>query len=91
MGVRPEHVVLGDGAPGTSFDARVEVVEQLGSEILLETRVGTQSIAVARIAGKPDRAGRSDPPLGPAWSFAFLRSRDRAATARNLVGRIGVA
>src|SRR3979490_3074749 len=40
LGVRPEHLVLGDGAPGTSFDARVEVVEQLGSEILLQTRGG---------------------------------------------------
>jgi multiple sugar transport system ATP-binding protein len=36
LGVRPEHLVLGDGAPGAGFDARVEVVEQLGSESLLE-------------------------------------------------------
>jgi multiple sugar transport system ATP-binding protein len=49
MGMRPEHLTLGDGAPGSSFDARVEVVEQLGSEILLETRVGTDSITVARV------------------------------------------
>jgi multiple sugar transport system ATP-binding protein len=49
MGVRPEHLALGDGAPGSSFDARVEVVEQLGSEILLETRVGADGITVARV------------------------------------------
>jgi multiple sugar transport system ATP-binding protein len=49
MGVRPEHLVLGYGAPGSSFDARVEVVEQLGSEILLETRVGSHSVTVARV------------------------------------------
>ena len=49
MGMRPEHLVLGDGAPGLGFDARVEVVEQLGSEILLETAVGTTSITVARV------------------------------------------
>ncbi len=49
MGVRPEHLAHGDGAPGASFDARVEVVEQLGSEILLETRVGTDSLTVARV------------------------------------------
>ena len=36
--MRPEHLVLGDGAAGLGFDARVEVVEQLGSEILLETQ-----------------------------------------------------
>ena len=52
MGVRPEHLVLGDGAPGSSFDARVEVVEQLGSEILLETRVGSDSVTVARVAAE---------------------------------------
>jgi len=49
MGVRPEHLVLGDGASGTGFDANVEVVEQLGSEILLETRVGTDGMTVARV------------------------------------------
>jgi len=49
MGVRPEHLVLGEGAPGLSFDARVEVVEQLGSEILLETSVGRTSITAARV------------------------------------------
>jgi len=49
MGVRPEHLALGEGAPGSSFDARVEVVEQLGSEILLETRAGADGITVARV------------------------------------------
>ncbi|HXI08369.1 MAG: ABC transporter ATP-binding protein [Bradyrhizobium sp.] len=49
MGIRPEHLAVGEGAPGSSFDARVEVVEQLGSEILLETRVGADSITVARV------------------------------------------
>ena len=49
LGVRPEHLVLGNGAPGLGFDARVEVVEQLGSEILLETRVGDTSVTAARV------------------------------------------
>jgi multiple sugar transport system ATP-binding protein len=49
LGLRPEHLVLGDGAPGLGFDARVEVVEQLGSEILLETRVGGASVTAARV------------------------------------------
>jgi multiple sugar transport system ATP-binding protein len=49
MGVRPEHLAVGEGAPDSSFDAHVEVVEQLGSEILLETRVGTDSFTVARV------------------------------------------
>ena len=49
MGMRPEHLLLGEGAPGLSFDARVEVVEQLGSEILLETSVGRTSVTAARV------------------------------------------
>jgi multiple sugar transport system ATP-binding protein len=49
LGVRPEHLMLGEGAPGHGFDARVEVVEQLGSEILLETRVGATSVTAARV------------------------------------------
>ena len=49
LGMRPEHLMLGDGAPGLGFDARVEVVEQLGSEILLETRAGGTSVTAARV------------------------------------------
>ena len=56
LGVRPEHLVLGDGAPGTSFDARVDVVEQLGSEILLETKVGGTSVTVARVPAETEVA-----------------------------------
>ncbi|HEY9453891.1 MAG TPA: TOBE domain-containing protein, partial [Bradyrhizobium sp.] len=49
LGVRPEHLVLGDSTPGLGFDAHVEVVEQLGSEILLETRAGGTSVTAARV------------------------------------------
>jgi multiple sugar transport system ATP-binding protein len=52
LGVRPEHLMLDEGASGLGFDARVEVVEQLGSEILLETRVGAHSVTVARVAAE---------------------------------------
>ncbi|MBV8166189.1 MAG: sn-glycerol-3-phosphate ABC transporter ATP-binding protein UgpC [Alphaproteobacteria bacterium] len=49
MGARPEHLALGDGAAGRWFEATVEVVEQLGAEILLECRVGTTRVTVARV------------------------------------------
>ncbi len=49
LGVRPEHLVLGDGVPGRSFEAEVEVVEQLGSEILLETRLAAGRVTAARV------------------------------------------
>ena len=49
LGVRPEHLALGNGVVSRSFAAKVEVVEQLGSEILLETRVGEARVTVARV------------------------------------------
>jgi multiple sugar transport system ATP-binding protein len=67
LGMRPEHLVLGDGAPGRSFEAVVEVVEQLGSEILLEARLGATRITVARVPAETaiaagDRVRLSAPP-----------------------------
>ena len=49
MGVRPEHLSLGNGISQCRFDAEVEVIEQLGSEIILETRIGDARITVARV------------------------------------------
>jgi multiple sugar transport system ATP-binding protein len=49
MGIRPEHLSLGSGISQSCFDAAVEVIEQLGSEIILETRVGDARITVARV------------------------------------------
>jgi len=58
LGMRPEHLMLGEGALGRSFEAVVEVVEQLGSEILLEARLGTTRITAARVpAEAPIAAG----------------------------------
>jgi multiple sugar transport system ATP-binding protein len=68
LGMRPEHLVLGQGADGRSFEAVVEVVEQLGSEILLEARLGGARVTVARVpAEAPVAAGdrlRISVPLG---------------------------
>jgi ABC-type sugar transport system ATPase subunit len=49
LSVRPEHLSIGDGNGQSSFDAAVEVIEQLGSEIILETRVGDARMTVARV------------------------------------------
>jgi multiple sugar transport system ATP-binding protein len=48
--VRPEdlHISSGADAPGTSFEAVVDVIEPLGSEILLDVRVGASTM-VARV------------------------------------------
>jgi len=49
LGVRPEDLrVANDGDPaGLTFNTKVEVVEQLGSEILLDVRVGSDSMVAA--------------------------------------------
>jgi multiple sugar transport system ATP-binding protein len=63
-GIRPEHLILAeDGAPDT-FEATVEVIEQLGAEIVLEARSKEAEITVARVEastplqqGQPIRLG----------------------------------
>ena len=49
LGIRPEDLhIAGDGDPaGLCFDAVVEVVEKLGSEILLDVQVERQSMVAA--------------------------------------------
>jgi len=49
LGIRPENLhVASDADPaGTTFESKVEVVEQLGSEILLDVRVGEDTMVAA--------------------------------------------
>ncbi|HET7669198.1 MAG TPA: sn-glycerol-3-phosphate ABC transporter ATP-binding protein UgpC [Burkholderiales bacterium] len=58
LGVRPEALRIANGAeaPGSTFEATVDVVEPLGSEILLNVRAGESAI-VARV----DPATRVNP------------------------------
>jgi multiple sugar transport system ATP-binding protein len=51
LGVRPERVLLADvGAEaGSSFDAVVEVTEQLGTELVLGVRAGGHALIASRI------------------------------------------
>jgi multiple sugar transport system ATP-binding protein len=49
LGIRPEdlHVASSSDAAGLSFTSRVEVIEQLGSEVLLDVRVGDGTMVAA--------------------------------------------
>src|SRR5258707_14994059 len=49
IGMRPGHLSLRSDRSQCGFDASVEVVEQLGSEIILETRLGDARVTVARV------------------------------------------
>jgi len=49
IGIRPEdlHVASNTDAAGLTFSSKVEVVEQLGSEVLLDVRVGEDTMVAA--------------------------------------------
>jgi multiple sugar transport system ATP-binding protein len=49
MGIRPENLHLASAADpeGLTFNSKVEVVEKLGSEILLDVRVGDDTMVAA--------------------------------------------
>ena len=51
LGIRPEHIQLAEPRPEdeAGFDARIEVTEQLGSEMLLDVSAGGEIISVARV------------------------------------------
>ena len=51
LGIRPEHIQLTEPRPEdeAGFDARIEVTEQLGSEMLLDVSAGGEIISVARV------------------------------------------
>ena len=81
MGIRPEDVRVANGSDpaGLCFDAVVEVVEKLGSEILLDVQVGDQTMVAAveptvrtkhgdklRFALQPDRLHFFDTTSGAA-------------------------
>jgi len=80
MGVRPEDLRLASGADSSelSFDSIVEVVEQLGSETLLDVKVGANAL-VAAVA--PVTGVRIRDPMRLALDPARLHFFDSAGTA----------
>ena len=63
LGVRPEHLALGRATAQSSFDASVEVIEQLGSEMILETSAGDARLTVARVDPQARLAAGEKVPL----------------------------
>jgi multiple sugar transport system ATP-binding protein len=80
LGIRPEDIhVAGDAdSPGHCFDATVEVVEQLGSEILLDMRAGP-ALMVASV--EPTLKVRSHDKLRLALNPARLHLFDAESEA----------
>jgi multiple sugar transport system ATP-binding protein len=52
MGVRPEHLRIGANHGESIGNAIVEVIDQLGSEIVLEARAGDQVVTIAGVDSK---------------------------------------
>lgn len=52
VGVRPEHIAIGgDGSTGdhVSFQVRIEVIEHLGAEVIMEVAAGDQILSISRV------------------------------------------
>ena len=52
VGVRPEHIAIdGNGSIGdnVSFQARIEVIEHLGAEVILEVAAGNQILTISGV------------------------------------------
>ncbi len=60
LGFRPEHVRLGSSANSVRLPGIVNVVEHLGSETLIHSEIGKDTIVVAKAAGMtaPERNHR---------------------------------
>jgi multiple sugar transport system ATP-binding protein len=81
LGVRPEHIALLDGhAPGENgVPGRIEVTEQLGSELLADVRVGDTSLMVSRV--DPEAELERGQPVRLAFSPGRLHFFDRESEA----------
>jgi multiple sugar transport system ATP-binding protein len=62
VGIRPEHLSLNEAGKAPIGMAAIDVIEQLGSEIVLETRLGDLPLTVARVDPQlPQGAGENVP------------------------------
>jgi multiple sugar transport system ATP-binding protein len=76
LGVRPEHIALLDGATPDAAAARgrIEVTEQLGSELLADVLVGASSLMVSRV--DPEARLERGQPVGLAFNASRLHFFD---------------
>ena len=79
LGVRPEDLMLAGADDGDRpcFDATIEVVEQLGSEILLDMKVGDGRHGGERRADRAGEGARQAAPRHAPVAAARVRRADR--------------
>jgi multiple sugar transport system ATP-binding protein len=81
LGVRPEHILLLNGEkPGeAAAQGRIEVTEQLGSELLADVLIGATSLVVSRV--DPEAKLARGQPVGLVFNPARLHFFDPASGA----------
>ena len=84
LGIRPEdlHVASAADPAGLTFPSKVEVVEQLGSEILLDMRVGDDTMVAAVEPTTRAKVQDQLPPGHQPGAAALLRRQDRGGDLR---------
>ncbi len=79
VGLRPEHISVGDGAPGVALQVRVGYVENLGGASLLHGVAGADTAVIAQAQGRyAARDGELARLVAPA-ERAYLFHRDGTA------------
>jgi multiple sugar transport system ATP-binding protein len=79
LGVRPEHITLGAPAAGEALTGRIDVTEQLGSELQADVLVGDASLIVSRI--DPERRLEVGEPVSLVLHPSRLHFFDRETEA----------
>ena len=81
LGVRPEHIALGapDAPTDSALGGRIDVTEQLGSELLADVQVGDISLIVSRI--DPERRLVAGEPVSLVLHPSRLHFFDRETEA----------
>ncbi|MCZ7447876.1 sn-glycerol-3-phosphate ABC transporter ATP-binding protein UgpC [Agrobacterium rhizogenes] len=57
LGIRPEHIVIGEGQGGRSYPLKATMVELLGSDTFIHVREGEETIIIRDSLGRMARAG----------------------------------
>ncbi|CAM3641560.1 ABC transporter ATP-binding protein (plasmid) [Agrobacterium radiobacter] len=57
LGIRPEHIAIGDGQGGQSCPMKATMVELLGSDTFIHVREGEETITIRDSLGRMARAG----------------------------------
>ncbi|AYM84248.1 sn-glycerol-3-phosphate ABC transporter ATP-binding protein UgpC [Agrobacterium tumefaciens] len=57
LGIRPEHIAIGDGQGGQSYSMKATMVELLGSDTFIHVREGEETITIRDSLGRMARAG----------------------------------